>query len=719
MKIFQRRPIILFFLSNIITAPLFIARPAEPVRYSEVEQTWLASHPLIRVAPDPDFPPIEWFDKDGNLVGLAADYLKLVEKRLGVRFTIVRCKSWDEVLAKARDHTIDFLSAAAQTPDRAEYLLFSSPHIVLPGVIITRNELKGEFNLTKIRGLKVGLVSGYVWQEFITKDYPGIKLDAVHDIQTGLQNVSFGQSDVFIENLATATYTIEKEGITNLRVAGETGYYTRLSFATRKDWPELNSILEKGLQSITPEEKKAIYQKWIRLETRQSVFSYKTFWLAFGGTVAVALAAILLMVAWSQTLRRQVAQRTAALSAELAERARVEEALRESERRYRFLFEESPAGALIMGADGKIVGISKSLAGSLGYSPEEIIGKPAKDFVVEEEREEQVARLQRRFLDQQTEQAEVRVCARDGSTRTILFSAGQAVLRKDGKPDSVLVTGIDITDRKNAEMLAWQREQDLVKADKLSSLGTLVSGVAHEINNPNNFIILNAGNIRDVWASASLILESAYNGGDRFDLAGVDFRDARHDVPRLIQGIIDGAERIRVIVDNLKDFARPVSPAMNQSIDLNKVVEAARIILANMIKKSCDRFEVHLADEAPVCMGNFQKLEQVVINLVANACQALPDKNRGIRVSTFSSKGQVTLEVADEGSGIAEEHLSKVFDPFFTTKRDSGGTGLGLSISYSIAKEHKGDLTISSVVGRGTVARLSLPLLRTTQGESA
>jgi two-component system, NtrC family, sensor kinase len=558
-----------------------------------------------------------------------------------------------------------------------------------------------------------------VWQEFVQRDYPDIILDLVPDVQSGLAKVSFGHDDAFIENIATAIYYIEKQGVTNLQVTGETGYFTRLSFAVRNDWQPLQSILSKALASIAPSQRDALLTKWIHLETRQSVFAYKTFWLAFGTTVAIALAVILLMVAWSQTLRRQVGQRTAALSAELAERARVEEALRESERRYRFLFEASPAGALIMAADGTISGISKSLADSLGYRPDEIIGRLAAEFVVEAEREEQIARLRRRVQNLQTEQAEVSVCARDGSTRTILFSAGQTMLRENGKPDSVLVTGIDITDRKKAEMLAWQREQDLVRADKLSSLGTLVSGVAHEINNPNNFIILNAGNIRDVWASASPILESVYNTGDRFDLAGIDFCEVRKDVPRLIKGIMDGAERIRVIVENLKDFVRPVSPALNQSVDLNRVVEAAQIILANMIKKSCDRFEVCLAEQAPVCMGNFQKLEQVVINLVANACQALPDRSRGIRVSTGSIEGTVTLEVADEGSGIAEEHLSKIFDPFFTTKRDSGGTGLGLSISYSIVNEHNGNLTVSSVVGRGTVARLRLPALRTSHGESA
>jgi polar amino acid transport system substrate-binding protein len=372
-----------------------------------------------------------------------------------------------------------------------------------------------------------------------------------------------------------------------------------------------------------------------------------------------------------------------------------------------------------MRSDGVITDVSRSLAESLGYRREEVIGRPTGGFIVADEREEQIRRLARRFMNEQTEQVEVRVNSSDGSVRTILFSAGQAVLHESGTPDTVLVTGIDITDRKAAEALARLREQELVHADKMASLGILVSGVAHEINNPNNFIILNADNLADVWKDAARMLDKIAADGYAFTLAGISYPEVRDEVPRLITGIGDGAKRIRNIVLNLKDFARPQTPTMDEWVNFDRVLEAATTILANLIRKSTDHFELRLEQALPAIKGNFQKIEQVVINLLTNACQALADRARGIRVATFSQADRVVLEICDEGVGIPADHLTHIFDPFFTTKRDSGGTGLGLSISYSIVKEHGGELTITSQSGVGTTARVSLPLATATQGVSA
>ncbi|MBT3351619.1 MAG: transporter substrate-binding domain-containing protein [Nitrospinaceae bacterium] len=230
------------------------------------ERIWLAEHPILRLAPDPEFAPIEFIDKKGRFRGMAADFLAQVEKILGIHFTIVRLKSWDEVLRRAQTREIDMFGAATNTPIRSEYMTFTKPYIVLPGSIIVRNDVEGSFDMKKIQGMKVAVVSGYMWQEFIQKDYPNFKFNLVPDIQTGLRQVSFGTSDAFVGNLATATHYIHEEKITNLRVAGNTGYSAPLATGVRKDWPILISILEKSLNRISPEDKKKIKDKWISLK---------------------------------------------------------------------------------------------------------------------------------------------------------------------------------------------------------------------------------------------------------------------------------------------------------------------------------------------------------------------------------------------------------------------------------------------------------------------
>ena len=233
-------------------------KSADPL--TAAERAWLKAHPVIRLAPDPDFPPVEYFDRNGVYKGITADYVALMEKKLGIRIEIVRLRNWDEIISKAKSRQIDAY-VATKTPQRAEYLLFTKPFLDFPVVIITREKVKGPLTLENMNGMKVSVVSEYAAHNFIAYNYPKLHLDLVPDVQTGLRKVAFGLSDAFVENLATATYYIEKEGITNLRIAGESGYFYRMGFCTRKDWPELNRILDKGLAEISRRREKSHLQK--------------------------------------------------------------------------------------------------------------------------------------------------------------------------------------------------------------------------------------------------------------------------------------------------------------------------------------------------------------------------------------------------------------------------------------------------------------------------
>ena len=290
------------------------------------KRTWLKAHPVIRLAPDPDFPPVEYFDKNGGYNGITKDYVSLIEKKLGVRFKIVRLRDWNEIIKKAKSREID-IYVATKTPQRAEYMLFTKPFLEFPVVIIARKKVKGPLNLEKMNGMKVSVVSEYAAHNFIAYNYPKLNLDLVPDVETGLRKVSFGLSDAFVENLATATYYIEKEGITNLRIAGESGFFYRMGFASRNDLPELNQILEKGLADISVDEKKAIYKKWIPVEPI-SLLASKEFQAAIFSAFGVAVLVITAIVLWNRALARQVGRRTEELEKELAERKRMEEELR-------------------------------------------------------------------------------------------------------------------------------------------------------------------------------------------------------------------------------------------------------------------------------------------------------------------------------------------------------------------------------------------------------
>ena len=302
------------------------AMAADPASTADLltpaERAWLAEHPVIRLAPDPDFPPIEFIDEDGNYQGIAADYAALVERKLGIRFTIVRLQSWDEVLEKAQRQEIDMFGAASESPQRARYMTFTQPHIQLPGVIIVRKDVTGTLQLDDIQQKQVAVVSGYIWQDLLLNDFPDLQLHRVPDLQTGLKETSFGTVDALVANLATASWYIHRDGITNLRVAGESGYFGRYAFATRKDWPELNGILEKALAAVTPEEHQQILQRWIAVDAGAP-------WLSRTGMgiIAGALAVLLVILAWNRALKSQVRQRTRDLEKQLEQRQKAEQAL--------------------------------------------------------------------------------------------------------------------------------------------------------------------------------------------------------------------------------------------------------------------------------------------------------------------------------------------------------------------------------------------------------
>jgi signal transduction histidine kinase len=252
-------------------------------------------------------------------------------------------------------------------------------------------------------------------------------------------------------------------------------------------------------------------------------------------------------------------------------------------------------------------------------------------------------------------------------------------------------------------------EEELIRTAKLGSLATLAAGMAHEINNPNNFILLNSRMLAKVWQSALPVLDGHAASDPGFTLAGIPYAEARAKVGDLIRGVTEGALRIEKIIQGLGDYTRQTLVTEEKEIGINTVVEGALPVVDHLIRSATDRFSVTCAEGLPPVRGNHHQLEQVVINLLINSCQAVNDRSRGITVRTRSADGAVVLEVADEGSGITEGDLKRLFQPFFTTKRAAGGTGLGLPICRAIVSNHGGSITVRSCPGEGTTVTVSLP----------
>jgi len=385
-------------------------------------------------------------------------------------------------------------------------------------------------------------------------------------------------------------------------------------------------------------------------------------------------------------------------------RRQAETALRESEARFRQLAEATFEGIFIL-EDNVIRDTNQAGQALFGYAREELCGRDIETLVAP-----QCRPLAGLWADGDGAAARVAVLLRaDGSQRTCEVRKRGIVFQ--GNPARVLAIR-DITERVLSEQAAREKQEQLLQADKMVSLGVLVAGMAHEINNPNSVMTLNLPLFMDIWEDIAPLLETYYRENGDFLAGGLEYSELRSLMPDLLARMYEGATRIRTIVGSLKNFSRRSSGDVKWAIDVNAVVCDSLDLVGNLVAKATNRFRVALAAKLPAVMANPQEISQVIINLVVNACQALTQRDQALSVSTFldADKDEVGVRVVDEGVGIPAENIPKLVEPFFTTKRETGGTGLGLSVSSTIVEEHGGRLQFFSGAGGGATVELRLPI---------
>lgn len=311
-----------------------------------------------------------------------------------------------------------------------------------------------------------------------------------------------------------------------------------------------------------------------------------------------------------------------------------------------------------------------------------------------------------------------------------------------GEVEFICVTVIDFTDtamyqkqlneaiaaleqEKAAQQVLIKRLEDaqgqLLQSEKLASVGQLAAGVAHEINNPIGFINSNLGSLKK-QVSDLLSVIAAYERAEpalaaspellaviREAKVAADLDFLRDDIQSLIAESLDGAHRVKKIVDNLKDFSR-VDSAEWQCANLEQGLESTLNIVWNELKYKAEVIRDFAGLPEIECIAS--QINQVFLNLLVNAAHAI-EMHGTITLRTGFDDNVVWIEVEDTGKGIKPEHMGRIFEPFFTTKPVGQGTGLGLSLAYGIVQRHRGQLEVRSELGRGTVFRLTLPRKRT------
>ncbi len=276
------------------------------------------------------------------------------------------------------------------------------------------------------------------------------------------------------------------------------------------------------------------------------------------------------------------------------------------------------------------------------------------------------------------------------------------VYNQEHEVDGILEFYRDIT-------LEKTYDQQLQQADKLASLGQLVSGIGHEINNPNQFIRGNVKIIKQSLEDMLPIVDEHQKSHPDLRIARLKYDFFREHIMTLVDDMAHGSERIKGIVEGLRTFVRKDEGLLVDKVDINTLIETSARLVHNEVHKRAD-IQLDLAENIPTFTGNSQKIEQVLVNLLVNASDAMQDDVKGvITVKTRIDGGYIVVDVMDNGIGMNEKTLKQIFDPFFTTKRAKGGTGLGLAIAFRIVEEHGGNIRVSSKPGAGTTFTIKIP----------
>ena len=265
--------------------------------------------------------------------------------------------------------------------------------------------------------------------------------------------------------------------------------------------------------------------------------------------------------------------------------------------------------------------------------------------------------------------------------------------------------------RRRAEEALKESQQQLQQAQKMEALGTLVAGVAHEINNPINLIMYNLPLMQKIWSDFLPVLMKEKQQTPQKKYGGFTYEFLEDNLPQLIADMDMAANRVAKIVSDLKNFSKQSNVAEKAPVQVNTAVKNALRLAQTTLRRSGVKIELELDEDLPLMEGNLQSIEQIILNIIINAIQAIDHENGIIRIRTGLRKkdGRIFLAISDNGCGISPAIADKLFLPFVTDKQAGGGTGLGLSVTYGLVHAHGGDIRFETRQGKGTTFTISMP----------
>ena len=651
-----------------------------------VELLWLQEHPILRVAGPRAFPPFQYTDEHGQVAGMASDYLRIVSDRLGVRIDLYPDLIWADVLEYAKKREIDLISCAAKTDDREIYLTFTRPYLSFPMVIITQKDAPFMSGLQDLHGKIVAITRQVSTYEWLVRDHIDMTPHFVESPLEALQAVSVGTADAYLGNLAASSYLIEKHGLANLKIAAPTDYGNyELFFAVRSDWPELVTILNKALASMSMEEHSAIRQKWIavRYEHKLNPEYIRRLILQISSIVALIL---LLTFFWNRHIHRK-------------------------EEQFRGLTEYGTDITLAFARDGTITYQSPSHTPILGYAHQELVGTSVYALFHEAD-QLQWKRILEDILAGKGPQTLVhRLRHKHGH---YLYVESNCInLLKNKALKAIVLNARDVTQRRKTQQELQQAKEAAEAANIAKS--TFLANMSHEFRTPLNAIL----------------------GFTQLMTRNHAFPSEYYEYLEIIQ---HNGEHLLALINDVLDMSKIEAGRITlheEDVDLARLLNELEQMFQLRASEKNLALLFDLAPDIPRYIRADQvKLRQVLINLLHNAIKFTTEgrvelniRNEELRMNDEalgvkqressgihpSSSFLLHFSITDTGPGMTSEDIESLFEAFVQTKTGQTtheGTGLGLSISQKFVQMMGGEMTVESKIGLGTTFSFDIQVKR-------
>lgn len=671
------------------------------VRFTIEEQAFIKDNPVLKFS-EINWKPLSIIEEDNSYNGLMKDYLNIIQDVSGLKFEFTPSTSFAKVISDFKAEKLPFTPIIGGYEIRREFGVLSDSYMTFSYAVVSNKKATFINDLNALNFKKIALPKFHTSNLYIKKNYPNIEIVETNSIEEALSLVAKGEVFATIEAMPVSIFYI-KNYYPNLKIIGLSEDKFTLNFLVQKNKPELLSIINKVLASITYEQREQIQDKWVKVKV-DTAMDYSILYKAIG-----LFLVVLVIFSFFYTKLSKAKYLLTLKTKDLKEQKEI----------FETLFNDT-TDSLALLKDSKFIDCNAASLKLLGYNTK-------SDFLNVYPHEISPEIQPDGISSSLKEKVKIDECLRNGSSR---FEWVHKKMTGENIWVDVLLTKIsihgenvlhvvwrDITDKKNLEQQVTKRNEELedsnhelemsiqnlkktqeqlVTSEKMASLGGLVAGVAHEVNTPVGIGLTGITHLIEL----SKKLKKKYNSEK---MSQVDFEEYLKTVEELSVLINSNLERAAELVKSFKKVAVDQTSEVKRKFNLKEYIEEILSSIYNITKKT--KVKIDIISKQQIKINSYPgAISQIITNLIMNSLiHGYHKDDIGlINIELIKDNNKIKIIYKDDGTGIAKENLTRIFDPFFTTNRENGGSGLGLNIIYNIVTNTLGGtISCSSELNEG------------------